>query len=725
MKKTIVYFTILFYSVISVPASGYLVGGKIVDEHREPIPAAHIYIPDRNIGASADLDGKYLLSIPDGKQNSSIKDVHFQITAVGYSQKDTFLTLVSDTTIDVVLKSQALVADPVVVSASRMEQRLLDTPITTSVASGDAIETRATNGIDDAIRYLPGITMNKYQISIRNSSGFSQGAGSRVAMMIDGVPVLAGDTGEIKWDALPSSAINQVEVVKGAGSSMYGSGALGGAINIITKIPKSRMLKLWTKVGAYDEPHWEQWRWSDKIRTLKSAGFQWGDKLSSLAYIITGDFAQNDGYRENDDYIRAKSFSKLHWDISPNRAISAFIDAAYEDRGSYFKWKSQTYALEAQDSTENDRVWSSKLFSAITYRGDSPKRHFFFNTKLYNSFNNWESKIYNTDADSFEQESSISDKIGLDAQTMFTWKKQLLTIGAELSLAANKSVTFGNHIGAGGAIFSQDEISILHPLVINTGLRFDIFWVDSASLDYFLGASPKLSAIYHINEHSAARIGVSSGFRIPTMAELFTRTNAGGILRVEPNPDLKPEQGYTAEFGANYIRDGLLIDGAVFYNFYSDMIEPVQQIDVGSVDLVKFENLRQVQIYGTELTAKWSWKRLKLSGNYLYTDSRDLDTDEKLPYRPDHSITLSGTYNLLDNLSFTADWRYKSEYEYVINTADVKVPQKVLDLQTRYKFHHFTFTFRVNNVMNYNYVEVEENLAPIRHYVLKIEADIL
>ena len=724
MKRLVIY-PLFVIILISVPAFGYLVRGEISDEHDEPIPAAHIYIPDKNIGASADLDGKYLLSIPDGKQVSFLRNVHFQISSIGYSQKDTFITINSDTTLDVHLKSHALVADPVVVSASRVEQRLLDTPISTSVASGDAMEIRATNGLDDALRYLPGITMNKYQISIRNSSGFSQGAGSRVAMMIDGVPVLSGDTGEIKWDALPTSAINQVEVVKGAGSSLYGSGALGGAINIVTKIPDSRTLKLWSKVGAYDDPYWKEWKWSNKVRTLKRLGFQWGDKLSSLAYLITGDASQNDGYRENDDYIRMKSFSKLHWDISLNHSISAFMDAAYEDKGSYFKWKSQTCALEAQDSTENDRVWSSKLFSAVIYRGDAPKRHLFFNTKLYNLFNNWDSRIFNTNADSFEQESSISDKIGADAQAMFTWKKQLLTIGSELSLATNKSVTFGNHIGAGGAVFSQDEISTLHPLIINTGIRFDVFWVDSASLDYFLGASPKITAIYHITDHSTTRLGISSGFRIPTMAELFTKTNAGGILRVEPNPDLKSEQGYTAEIGANYIYDGLLLDGALFYNFYSDMIEPQQQIDVGSVDLVKFENLRQVQIYGTEISAKWSWKQFKLSGNYLYTNSRDLDTNEKLPYRPDNSVKLSGTYNILKYLSFTADWRYKSEFDYVINPADIKVPQKVLDLQTQFKLSHLTFTLRVNNVFNYNYVDVEENLAPIRHYVLKVETNIL
>jgi len=725
MKKRIVIVFIVFVLVVasmgqtdSSPeiqsgAGIYKINGQVYDENGESIPAAHIFLPHESIGASADIDGNYSLEVGPG--------VHtFRTSAIGYAQIDTTFAVSGSKKVDFILPSKALVADPVIVTTSRVEQRLLDAPITTTVADGDIVESQVTIDIADALRQIPGITMNKYQISIRNSSGFSQGAGSRVAMLIDGVPVLAGDTGEIKWDALPTKALNQIEVVKGAGSSLYGSGALGGVVNIVTKTPAKNELKVFGKLGVFDEPFYEQWDWTDKTLMIKNAGFLWGYKRTEAVYLATAEITASDGYREGDDFIRSKSFMKMRYDISSNKSLTAFGNIAYEDRASYFQWKSPEEALSTEEGRMDDRVWSSKAFGALIYRGDAPKRHLFLTTRIYNSFNNFYSHIFNTQADTNEIQASRSNKAGADAQIMFTWGKNIFNSGAELSLATNVSEMFGDRLGYGGAVFFQDEFSMLHPLVLNGGIRLDMFMVDSAAADYFMGFSPKVSAIYHTHENSAVRCNFSSGFRIPTMAELFTRTNAGGILRVQPNPDLEPEQGYTAEIGANFVKNGFLIDGAVFYNYYSEMIEA--QPIYGT--LVEFQNIREVEIYGTEITGKFHWQRIYLSANYLYTNSTDLETKDRLPYRPDHSINFSAGYNLLKNLTIGADYIYKSERDYGLFRGDAKVPIKVIDLYARYSIGSMQFTTRINNATNYNYTEVERNLAPIRHLMLSAEYSI-
>jgi len=259
-------------------------------------------------------------------------------------------------------------------------------------------------------------------------------------------------------------------------------------------------------------------------------------------------------------------------------------------------------------------------------------------------------------------------------------------------------------------------------------------------VEWFNGISPKIAAVYHLNEQTALRTNISSGFRIPSMAELFTKTNAGGILRVQPNPDLLPEQGYTAEIGVNLIHDIFLIDGSLFYNYYYDMIEPTMLPGM----VVEFQNLKNAQIAGGELCTKLSWKQWRLSANYLYTDSRGLDTtktdlttaqemfpflrktDKRLPYRPDHSITLSAEWDFWKYATASADWRYKSKVDYEsIYNADAKVEQKVLDAQIRLHYNRGAFTFRVNNVLNYNYLEIQRNVAPIRHYVISAEYNVL
>ena len=702
-------------------AGAYTVSGTIRNAEGEPVPAAHIYIPAEQVGTAADLDGNFSFEVPAGTHR-------FKITAVGYEEIDTALTIFSDTTLRFVLKSEAIRGEKVVVTASRVEQSVLDVPITTTIAPGDVVSSQSITGFNEAMQHIPGVHMNKYQVSIRNTSGYSQGAGSRVVMLIDGVPVLSGDTGEIKWDALPTNVVSQVEVVKGAGSALYGSGAIGGVINIITLDPIhiygsadfKGFLKVFSKVGMYDNPHWEQWRWSDKPLTMQNLGFLWGRANHKLYYYVTGDLTRSDGYREGDDFVRGKSFAKFKYQLGETKSITAFVDAAYEDRGSFFQWESPVHALSTEPGRENDRVWSGKLFSAVIYRGDKPQKHLFFTIRAYNLFNNWNSRLFNTNLGEYEREGSHSDKFGTDAQVVFSWDKQIFTCGAEACAVTNTSTMFGDHFGWGGAAFAQDEISYLHPLVFNIGGRFDFFWVDSASTDFFTGISPKISAIYHITEFMSVHASAASGFRMPTMAELFTRTNAGGVLRVEPNPDLKPERGYSSEIAVNYAKDGLVLTGAGFYNYFSDMIEPTPIYGT----LVKFANLQRVEIKGAELTLSAKIGKASFSGGYLYTSSKDLDTGEKLPYRPEHNVKFSAEYELASWLALGGDFRYNSAPLYTLYKADPVVDAKVFDLFAKLNFGRFNLNFRVNNAGNYNYTVIERNIEPIRHFVLSAEYSI-
>ena len=121
----------------------------------------------------------------------------------------------------------------------------------------DAAEIRQRNStsLDDALRYVRGVNMTGTQVNIRGSSGYSLGAGSRVLMLLDGIPFFAGDTGELNFEAIPMGQVDRIEVVKGASSALYGSNALGGVINIITKpIPETPETIVRTYGGMYNRP---------------------------------------------------------------------------------------------------------------------------------------------------------------------------------------------------------------------------------------------------------------------------------------------------------------------------------------------------------------------------------------------------------------------------------------------------------------------------------------
>src|SRR5256885_7631370 len=93
---------------------------------------------------------------------------------------------------------------------------------------------RAVATVDEAVNRAPGVLFLNGQVNIRGSSGFVEGLGSRVLLLVDGVPANQGDRGGIDWDMVPLADVERVEVVKGAGSSLYGSAALGGVGKLIT-----------------------------------------------------------------------------------------------------------------------------------------------------------------------------------------------------------------------------------------------------------------------------------------------------------------------------------------------------------------------------------------------------------------------------------------------------------------------------------------------------------
>ena len=101
------------------------------------------------------------------------------------------------------------------------------------------MKNKNTTNIQTAIEQVPGVTITDGQANIRGGSGWSYGAGTRVQVMVDDMPLISGDAGQAQWSLISTENINQVEVIKGASSALYGSSALNGVINIRTAYPSS------------------------------------------------------------------------------------------------------------------------------------------------------------------------------------------------------------------------------------------------------------------------------------------------------------------------------------------------------------------------------------------------------------------------------------------------------------------------------------------------------
>ncbi len=711
-------YVILMFCLFGITSlmSHTFTGNVVEEDSGEPLAGANIVIVGEGKGASCDFDGNFFISNLEEGTYTMI------ISRVGYKSDTVIISIPDDVFHKIKLKSHAQTMQPVIVTANRTKQNLQDSPVTVTVLDKTAVDDAKAYDVKDVMKNAPGVTMSQESIALRNCSGFSYGVGSRVLLMVDGVPMLAGDSGQIKWDALGLTHIKQIEMVKNAGSALYGSGALGGVINIITEEPKNGShFHVSTDVGVWDKPYYEQWRWSDETRLFHSINIKhtntWNDKWSSVFSLSE---KMDDSYRMIDYSKRASLFGKVKYAPDASSDFTFSANGSYNDHGQYLDWKNVVEALSVPEEERDDRIFSRRLNVNAIYNDRNIDKKRFITVKAHSFIDDWDSRQYAADAENnLERLYASSSKSGISSQISYNSSDEHhFTVGGDLNLSTVESILYGERIGYGAALFAQDEIKAFDPFKLSIGARGDFFDVPTGKTYYML--NPKAGLVYQAADNIAFRSSFGTGYRVPTMAELFTQVTVSAA-EIRPNPELEAETSYSAEIGGNILLPWSTFDVALFSTWYDDMIEP--KADEGTTT-ARFVNLDRSRVMGTEITLNLQAKFGSLSANYLYTDSKDIDTGEKLSYRPDHNVNISGRLKYTENLSLTAAWRYKSDRTFELYPNSPSVPEKVLDIGHNFDFGDYYVTLKVNNVFQYHYSEVEKGIAPIRNFVISAGMDI-
>ena len=205
--------------------------------------------------------------------------------------------------------------ETVVVTASRYQQKQEELSVSLSVMKPQIIEGRNSTDGRDILPMVSGVHMTDGQLNIRNGSGWTYGAGTRVQVLLDDVPLISPDAGQIQWDLMPIEAIEQVEVLMGASSALFGTAALNGVVQFRTIRPKAVPL---TKVNVFhtvygDPPRpelvWDDWR--------SNTGIQWlhAFKRQRHEWVLSGYGQRDEGYKfsESDEQARVN----CHIDFAP------------------------------------------------------------------------------------------------------------------------------------------------------------------------------------------------------------------------------------------------------------------------------------------------------------------------------------------------------------------------------------------------------------------------
>lgn len=360
MKKIIL---ILFISLVTFAQTGNLTG-YVTDQSGKPLIGANVIISGTTTGAATDVNGKF--EIP----RTSYGTYSLSVSSVGYTKKTVEVNFNQDySPITIILVEEAIETGQIIVSAGKYEQKVEDLTVSTSVVPPDKIEKRNFTKLDDLLRYVPGVSMAEEQLSIRGSSGFSQGAGSRVLVAIDGVLLYTGDTGEIIWEFVPLTDVAQIEVIKGPASSLYGSTAIGGVVNIITKkAPKKPIVHLSTHGGMYDNPSVDQWKWTDRTRSYYGYSLTHSNSIGNFGYSLSYRRENDDSYREMDHNKRHLTYAKLSYDFSEKTSLTFLGNNLFMNRGAYNYWKDSRNALVPADNDRDQLVVSNRYFGTLAFK---------------------------------------------------------------------------------------------------------------------------------------------------------------------------------------------------------------------------------------------------------------------------------------------------------------------------------------------------------------------
>ena len=292
--------------------------GTVHDREGAPIRGAAVVVRGTTLATETDLQGRFRLPVvPAGA-------VRVHAAAIGYSFVDTTVALTGgdSTTIDIALSPAPLALPPVDVISEKVPHFGDRPPTSVAQVTEQDLNRRAVTTVDEAVDHAPGVQFVNGQINLRGSTGYVQGLNSRVLMTVDGVPMNQGDRGGINWDLLAVDEIESVQILKGAGSSLYGSAAFGGVVNVTTRdIPNGLHTRMRFTGGMYGDPPHLVWRFRDNAGLLGSGDVTASYGTDELGGRISAGDRHSDGYRQQDQDDHLHFAGKARWQPSVNTRV--------------------------------------------------------------------------------------------------------------------------------------------------------------------------------------------------------------------------------------------------------------------------------------------------------------------------------------------------------------------------------------------------------------------
>lgn len=728
---------VLLLASAELPANGAIKGTVTDAETGARLSSVSLRMEGRAYGAYSNKDGAFLIkNLPADNYTLLVSFVGYEVKKVNVTVRDGDTALIT-----VSLRPQMLRTNDVVVSAGKRAQAAQDVPVSITTVDAQGLQQRNITRIDDALRYIPGVYVARDQVNIRGSSGFSLGFGSRVSIFLDGFSMLSADGGDVKFDVIPMFNVERIEVVKGAGSALYGTGALGGVINVITAQPsESPELRFRGFAGAYTLPRFDEWKWRSTMPLLGGADVSYSQKIGNVGLLAAVGWKGNDGYVDYFDNWQFNIFAKASVELSQRASMNVIFSHANDNRTNWTFWRSLREATRAPVGTNPlERFLSVKTMLAVDYR-DVVSENFFLTARV---------GAYRTDFTTLNQATagtqiaSVANAFNGEVQlTSIVDSTLLFTYGVNAifnMIERSPIVSVNAPTQVIAAAYVQGEYKPLKNLTFTLGSRFDVEQTSGGVQGSGVIISPKAGATWVLSEQTQLRGSIGAGFRAPTLTERFAALRFGSFT-VAPNQNMRSERSWSFEVGGkqafSLFGQDWTMDGAVFNNEFTDLVEP--RLPSATNPQIQFINITRARITGIEVGIT-GWLPERIAGfetSLTLMSPMDLGLNQILKYR---STTLWYS-RLIVPLNFVAagafqlqaDYRFQSRFDEIddlsiaIRDATARVPIHVVDARLIVNMLNLAglpalVTLNVRNLLDYYYTEIIGNLAPTRHFTVQVD----
>ena len=615
----------------------YTVKGVVSDNEGEPLPGASVWVAGTNVGIATNAKGEFALKIRGG-------DYNFRVSYTGYVTQEKAVNTSQEPTLAFVLEEAKNNLDEVVVTGSRSERMLKDVPVITRVITNHDIKQINPPDFKTLLEYeLPGLQFESAGHGTALPAMSFQGVAAQyVLFLVDGERLAGeGATNNIDYNMLDINNIERVEIIKGAASALYGSNALGGVVNIITKNP--------------DRPFVGQMSANMSTRETQKYNISLGTKLEKFSSLTSASYSKKDAYSISDTrgsetiferpglpdsvvigevgtsgvrgYETVNLQQKLGYNV--NEKLSFGVN------GSYYN----NTLLEPSETTEETRFSNYTLGGKADYYLSEASK--LTGSYIYSKFDKHEETIA-TGVD-IHTYGDMKHTARINYTNRLAYK-HAITAGVEfdgerLSHYMFKDTTAKNMETY--TLYAQDEYSITDRLILVGGLRADYH---SA---YDLHISPKLTAMYKISDFSF-RGGYSGGFRSPSLKELYTEWSHRGMFMMIGNPDLKPETSHHVSLSTEYTKGIFNMSVSGYYNWFEDKITTYMtedRIEGGRMNNMSYVNADSARTYGVDVNTQVRLPfDVTLKGSYSYVnDKTEIDGRNSSQVRP-HSATIRAEY---------------------------------------------------------------------------------